>query len=297
MKRNHDPAARRPDSLRLDMNILELTGVVFGGALLAGLIGSLTGLGGGIIITPLLTLVLGVDIHYAIGAALVSVIATSCGAASAYVREGLLEHPARHVYGGGHHHRRSDRGVAGVAGLHRRHRGSFSGLFFFIRPRLHFGRARNQRQPRAPILLRRASSWIPVIQLRMGSPVTTSTTLLGGTSVMLGAGMLSGLLGIGSGAFKVIAFDRIMRVPFKVSTTTSNFMIGVTAAASVGLYLQRGYIDPGLGMPVVLGVLCGSFLGARMLPGMKTSVLRHVFAVVIAVLAIEMIFHGLKGTV
>jgi uncharacterized protein len=121
--------------------------------------------------------------------------------------------------------------------------------------------------------------------------------ILGGTSVMLGAGMLSGLLGIGSGAFKVIAFDRIMRVPFKVSTTTSNFMIGVTAAASVGLYLQRGYIDPGLGTPVVLGVLCGSFLGAHMLPGMKTSVLRHIFAAVIAVLAIEMILHGLKGTV
>ena len=109
------------------MNILELTGVVFGGALLAGLIGSLTGLGGGTIITPPLTLVLGVDIHYAIGAALVSVIATSCGAASAYVKEGLLKYPAWHVYGGGDHHRCSDRGVAGVAGLHCRHRGTFWG--------------------------------------------------------------------------------------------------------------------------------------------------------------------------
>ncbi len=121
--------------------------------------------------------------------------------------------------------------------------------------------------------------------------------IVGGTSLMLGDGLLSGLLGIGSGAFKVIAFDSIMRIPFKVSTTTSNFMIGVTAAASVGLYLQRGYIDSRLGMPVVLGVLCGSFFGARLLPGMKTSALRHVFAIVIAVLAIEMSFHGLKGTI
>jgi uncharacterized membrane protein YfcA len=121
--------------------------------------------------------------------------------------------------------------------------------------------------------------------------------IFGGITVMLGAGVLSGLLGIGSGAFKVIAFDKIMKIPFKVSTTTSNFMIGVTAAASVGLYLKRGYIDPGLGMPVVLGVLCGSFLGARLLPSMKTSVLRRVFAMVIAVLAVEMIYQGLKGRI
>jgi uncharacterized protein len=112
---------------------------------------------------------------------------------------------------------------------------------------------------------------------------------------MFGAGILSVLLGIGSGALKVIALDEAMRIPFKVSTTTSNFMIGVTAAASVGLYLKHGYIDPGLGMPVMLGVLAGALLGARFLPRMKTSVLRHAFSAVIAVLAIEMIYHGLTG--
>ena len=116
-----------------------------------------------------------------------------------------------------------------------------------------------------------------------------------GGTLMLGAGILSGLLGIGSGAFKVLAFDKVMRIPFKVSTTTSNFMIGVTAAASAGLYLKRGYIDPGLGMPVILGVLVGSFLGARVLPAIKTTVLRHVFGIVIAILAVEMICHGLTG--
>src|SRR5262245_45002038 len=90
---------------------------------------------------------------------------------------------------------------------------------------------------------------------------------------MLVAGMLSGLLGIGSGAVKVLAMDQAMRIPFKVSTTTSNFMIGVTAAASAGVYLNRRYIDPGLAMPVMLGVLMGSTLGERVLVGAKTWVL------------------------
>ncbi len=109
------------------------------------------------------------------------------------------------------------------------------------------------------------------------------------------AGVLSGLLGIGSGAVKVLAMDQIMRIPFKVSTTTSNFMIGVTAAASAGVYLNRGYIDPGVAMPVMLGVLGGSLIGARMLAGAKTKVLRMIFAIVILVLGIEMIYNGLTG--
>jgi uncharacterized protein len=278
------------------MNILELTGVVFGGALLAGLIGSLTGLGGGLIITPLLTVVLGVDIHYAIGAALVSVIATSCGAASAYVKEGFsnirlgmfmeVATTSGALIGASLALRIS---TAVIAEL-------FGAVLLYSAAASLWPRAKSAATEIADAA---------AVSLELDSDYPTATGIasyhvhhiLGGASVMLGAGMLSGLLGIGSGAFKVIALDKMMRVPFKVSTTTSNFMIGVTAAASVGLYLQRGYIDPGLGMPVVLGVLCGSFLGARVLPGMKTSVLRDVFAAVIAVLAIEMIFRGLKGTV
>jgi hypothetical protein len=116
-----------------------------------------------------------------------------------------------------------------------------------------------------------------------------------GFSMMFGAGILSGLLGIGSGAVKVIAMDQAMGLPFKVSTTTSNFMIGVTAAASAGVYLARGYIDPGLAMPVMLGVVAGSLLGARVLPQAKTRWLRLVFGLVIAIMAIEMIYHGLTG--
>ena len=109
------------------------------------------------------------------------------------------------------------------------------------------------------------------------------------------AGMLSGLLGIGSGAMKVIAMDQVMRIPFKASTTTSNFMIGVTAAASAGVYLSRGYIEPGLAMPVMLGVLTGSVLGARHLMGARTRALRLVFAAVVGLLAAEMIYSGVTG--
>src|SRR5262245_35064668 len=112
---------------------------------------------------------------------------------------------------------------------------------------------------------------------------------------MLVAGMLSGLLGIGSGAVKVLAMDQAMRIPFKVSTTTSNFMIGVTAAASAGVYLNRGYIDPGLAMPVMLGVLAGSPIGARLLTRAPTRILRLVFGLVILGLALEMIYNGLTG--
>jgi uncharacterized membrane protein YfcA len=116
----------------------------------------------------------------------------------------------------------------------------------------------------------------------------------GGFLLMIVAGVLSGLLGIGSGALKVLAMDQVMRVPFKVSTTTSNFMIGVTAAASAGIYLSRGYIDPGLAMPVMLGVLPGALAGTRVLVAAKVGTLRIIFALVIVALGIEMIVQGLR---
>ena len=109
------------------------------------------------------------------------------------------------------------------------------------------------------------------------------------------AGTLSGLLGIGSGAVKVLAMDQAMGLPFKVSTTTSNFMIGVTAAASAGVYLQRGYIDPGIAMPVMLGVLAGATFGATILVKTRPKVLRRIFAAVVFILALEMIYHGATG--
>jgi uncharacterized membrane protein YfcA len=118
-----------------------------------------------------------------------------------------------------------------------------------------------------------------------------------GFATMFGAGTLSGLLGIGSGAVKVLAMDKIMRIPFKVSTTTSNFMIGVTAAASAGIYLSRGYVDPGLAFPVMLGVLAGSLVGAKVLAHSRVSLLRTIFAFVIGALGVEMIVNGWLGKV
>jgi uncharacterized protein len=125
----------------------------------------------------------------------------------------------------------------------------------------------------------------------------TVKNVVGGFLMMNVAGVLSGLLGIGSGALKVLAMDNIMRTPFKVSTTTSNFMIGVTAAASAGIYLKRGYIDPGLSMPVMLGVLAGAFTGSRILTKTKVSTLKKVFAVVILLLAAEMIYNGIHHNI
>ena len=135
-----------------------------------------------------------------------------------------------------------------------------------------------------------------IVSLRRTAPAKYQVShVKTGFGLMFGAGTLSGLLGIGSGALKVIAMDQAMHVPFKVSTTTSNFMIGVTAAASAGIYLSRGYIEPGLAMPVMLGVLAGSMFGARQLIGAKVRVLRWIFAGVVGVMAIEMIFTGVKG--
>jgi uncharacterized membrane protein YfcA len=276
------------------LTILEFTLLVGLGGLAAGFLGSLTGLGGGVIIVPLLAIGFGVDLRYAIGASLVSVIATSSGAAAAYVKEGysnirvgmLLE-------------------IATTVG-------ALAGAFvaaYVPAPALAvvFGvvlllsaylssRRRSERTgsdpPDALATRLRLDSTYPTPKGPQGYHVRRVPL---GAAVMFVAGVLSGLLGIGSGALKVLAMDQAMRLPFKVSTTTSNFMIGVTAAASAGVYLNRGYIDPGLSMPVMLGVLAGSMLGARVLVMARTRVLRIVFVVVIIALAVQMIYRGLKG--
>ncbi len=269
--------------------------VVWATATVAGFLGALTGLGGGVVVVPVLALALGVDIKYAIGASLVSVIATSSGAAAAYVKEGysnirigmLLEvattvgailgaflatHIATHI-------------IAIIFGLVLIHSAFLS-------------------------LVNAAPDTGPPIEsdslakrLRLGSdyPLHGGRQEYGvrnvpaGFGLMFGAGALSGLLGIGSGAVKVIAMDRAMKIPFRVSTTTSNFMIGVTAAASAGVYLSRGYIDPRVAMPVMLGVLGGAFMGTKALMRARVRTLRIVFGIVILLLAVEMIVNGIRG--
>jgi uncharacterized membrane protein YfcA len=278
------------------VTVLEFTVIIWLGALAAGFLGALTGLGGGVVIVPLLVLVFQVDLYWAMGASLVSVIATSSGAAAAYVKEGysnirigmFLEIATTAGALSGAY-------LAGVVAP-----AAISVVFGVVLLVSAFLSGRRRDEPSAegppdPLAARlRLDGSYPTPQ----GPVHyhVRRVPLGFLGMVL-AGILSGLLGIGSGAFKVLAMDQAMRIPFKVSTTTSNFMIGVTAAASAGIYLARGYIVPGLVMPVMLGVLLGSMLGARLLPRMKANVLRLVFGLVILALGVEMIFHGLTGRI
>lgn len=276
------------------MTNLEFTPLVFGISAVAGCLGALTGLGGGVVVTPALTLLLGVDIRYAIGASLVSVIATSSGAASAYVHEGLSN-----IRMGMFLEIATTLGALLGAFLATRTPTSILSVIFGL-VLLHAawqssrGRPRHEKARKSDPLAQR-------LKLNGSYPSTEGPCnyevdhVKTGFGLMFGAGTLSGLLGIGSGALKVIAMDQAMHVPFKVSTTTSNFMIGVTAAASAGIYLSRGYIEPGLAMPVMLGVLAGSMIGARQLVGAEVRVLRWIFAVVVAVMAVEMIMTGARG--
>ena len=275
------------------MNTLEFTGLLGMGALLAGFLGALTGLGGGVVVVPLLTVAFGVDIHYAIGAALVSVIATSSGAAAAYVREGYSN-----VRVGMFLEIATTVGALVGAALVLHLRVSVISIIFgVVLLYSAYASMTEHEHSSGKVVPDRIATW-----LRMDSTYPTPNGLESyhvrgvpqGFGLMFVAGVLSGLLGIGSGAVKVLAMDRAMKLPFKVSTTTSNFMIGVTAAAGAGIYLSRGYIDPGLAMPVMLGVLAGSLIGARVLARARVKVLRLVFSSVIAVLALEMIYNGLK---
>ncbi len=275
------------------MNMLAFSSVVYASSAVAGFLGALTGLGGGVVVTPVLTILLGVDFHYAIGATLVSVIATSSGAAAAYVREGYSNIRAGMFL-------EIATTFGAVAGAHLTAVVPVSALAVIFGGVLLYSAGQSLRRPKdSP-----GSQSDPLaVRFRLNGSYPGQQGLIhyyvcrvkAGFALMFGAGVLSGLLGIGSGALKVIAMDQLMRIPFKVSTTTSNFMIGVTAAASAGVYLSRGYIDPGLAMPVMLGVLTGSMLGARQLAGAKTRVLRMVFAGVVGLLAVEMIYNGFTG--
>ena len=267
------------------------------GSLAAGLLGAITGLGGGVILVPLLVTAFGVDIRYAIGASIVSVIATSSGAAAAYVKEGfsnvrvgmVLEVAttvgalsgawlAPHV---------PTRGLSVVFGI------VLIGSAYLAR---HQEDHVDEHEPADRIATR--------LHLDSSYPARDGTirsyhvrNVPAGFGLMYVAGILSGLLGIGSGAVKVLAMDRAMKLPLKVSTTTSNFMIGVTAAASAGIYLRRGYIDPVLATPVVLGVLLGSIVGALILRRAPSARLRRVLVVLIVLLGIEMLVSGVTGRV
>jgi uncharacterized membrane protein YfcA len=277
------------------MTVLLLTLLLALGAFLAGLLGALTGLGGGVVIVPLLTLGFGIDFRYAVGASLVSVIATSSGAAAAYVREGYTNMRVGMFL-------EIATTIGAVIGAYLAALVSTSLLAIVFGLVLLYSawvasRPHPDHLAATPDALAR--------RLRLDGTYPTSQGHQGyhvqrvplGFGLMAVAGALSGLLGIGSGAVKVIAMDQAMGLPFKVSTTTSNFMIGVTAAASAGVYLQRGYIDPGIAMPVMLGVLAGATAGATLLHRVPSRILRLVFGLVVFALALEMIFNGATGRI
>jgi uncharacterized protein len=276
------------------MDSLAFSLILLATSILAGLVGALSGLGGGVVIVPVLTVLFHVDIHYAIGASLVSVIATSSGAAAAYVREGFsnirvgmfleIATTLGALFGAWLTTRVPTHAIGIVFGLV---------LLYSAWASIRTRQEKHTQQP-DPLALR--------LKLQGSFPTSTgqqnyvAQRVPAGFGLMTLAGTLSGLLGIGSGAVKVIAMDQAMRLPFKVSTTTSNFMIGVTAAASAGLYLRSGYLAPALVFPVMLGVLVGSLIGSRLLVRIRVRTLKIVFALVIVALGVEMIVNSLRGT-
>ncbi len=268
--------------------------ILFLGAVVAGIVGALAGLGGGVLIVPLLTVAFGVDIRYAIGASIVSVIATSSGAAAAYVRDKITN-----MRVGMFLEMATTTGAivgALIAGL------VHSTVLFFV-----FGLALIVSA--LPLLVKLGEElpqgvvpdyWAK--RLRLGSTYPDAvlgksipyeaTNVPAGFGMMVIAGLLSGLLGIGSGAFKVLAMDTAMRLPMKVSTTTSNFMIGVTAAASAGIYFARGDVHPLIAAPVALGILIGANVGSRLLVRLRNQTLRKLFVPLLLIIALEMILRG-----
>ncbi|MDH6353994.1 putative membrane protein YfcA [Dysgonomonas sp. PH5-45] len=277
------------------MDVALFSVILFGGAIFAGFLGALTGLGGGVVVIPLLTLGFGVDMRYAIGAALVTSIASSSGAAAAYIKEGITN-----VRIGMFLEIATTTGAVIGAFVAMYLDKKYIALIFGCV--LIFSAIRSVRKNNDNCDYSLPGDKLGE-KLKLNGSYPTKEGIVkynvhnvaGGYSLMTLAGVLSGLLGIGSGALKVLAMDTAMKIPFKVSTTTSNFMVGVTAAASAVIYLQRGYIDPGLAFPIVVGVLLGAFIGSKILPKANVRNLRLLFSVVIFFLALSMMYNGLTG--
>jgi hypothetical protein len=278
------------------MTPLLFTVAVFALSVAAGVLGSLLGLGGGIIVVPALTLLLHVDIRFAIGASIVSVIATSSGAAAAYVRDGMTNlRVAMFLELGTTAGALSGAYLAGVVPVRTLYLVfgvvmGYSALAMFRKRHADLAAA-VPADALADRLALHGSYVDEALGREIQYPVTGSTLGLG---LMYVAGVVSGLLGIGSGALKVPAMDLAMRLPIKVSTATSNFMIGVTAAASAGVYFARGQVDPFVAGPVAMGVLTGALGGSRLLGRLQSSVIRKVFVAVLLWVSLEMLLKGVR---
>lgn len=276
------------------MSVLSFTLILLAGAFCAGLLGSMTGLGGGVVVIPLLTLVFGVDFHYAVGAALVSSIATSSGSGSAYVKSGITN-----VRLGMFLEIATTLGAISGALVAVYINSSACAILFgctlLLTAAMQLKRKSDHEGVTGSNLARRLKLFGAWPQ-KDGSMKTYELRHVGGGfGVMYVAGILSGILGIGSGVLKVIAMDGLMKVPFKVSTTTSNFMMGVTACASAVVYVQRGNIEPRIAFPVMIGVLFGALCGAALLKRLQVRVLRLIFTAAIVLVALNMIVNGFLG--
>ncbi|MGH8292182.1 MAG: sulfite exporter TauE/SafE family protein [Gammaproteobacteria bacterium] len=267
--------------------------IVLLGGIAAGGLGSITGLGGGMVIVPLLTLGFHLPIPQAVGVSLLGVIATSTGAAPRFVGTGM-----NNVRAGLFLQMAASSGA--LLGAYAAHLLPTPVLFIVFGLVLLFACVMSFQSSHSDESGAPASSPL-ALKLRLNSKYEQAgewipyqvTRVLPGFGVMVGAGFLSALLGIGSGAFKVLAMDKLMKMPFRVSTATSNFMIGMTAATSAGFYLTHGDISPLLGGTVVLGVLIGSYAGAHWLATLRVKTLRHVFTVVLLLVALQMLLKGL----
>ncbi len=277
------------------MSPLSFTLLVFAASIVAGFCGSLLGLGGGIIVIPVLTLLFHINIRYAIGASIVSVIATSSGAAAAYVREHMANLRVAMLLELG-----TTAGAlsgAYIAG-HLQVRWLFI-IFAVVMGYSAFAMFQKRHSdPHAPVppdaLADRLNLHSAYWDQATGETVAyrvTHTKL--GLFLMYIAGVVSGLLGIGSGSLKVPAMDLAMHLPIKVSSATSNFMIGVTAAASAGVYLARGDIDPFIAAPVATGVLIGALVGSRFLSRVAGKWIRLAFVIVLICICVEMLYKGI----
>ncbi|KNB61426.1 sulfite exporter TauE/SafE family protein [Chryseobacterium sp. Hurlbut01] len=268
--------------------------ILFLGAISAGLLGSLTGLGGGVIIIPLLTLGFGVPMHYAIGASLISVIGTSSGAAVAFVKEGFTNMRIGMFL----EIATTSGAIVGalVSGmLNPNTIGIIFASILLLTVILNLkGKPDHQESLIKGSLEDKLKLYGTFPDKGVMKDYAARNTVPG-FFMMMFAGAMSGLLGIGSGALKVLAMDNMMRLPFKVSTTTSNFMIGVTAVASSLIYFQRGEIIPVIVAPVLVGVVVGSFIGSKTLMVSKTKKLKTFFAIVITILSIYMMYNGIRS--
>jgi len=261
----------------------------------AGVLGSILGLGGGIIVTPALTLLFGVDIQHAIGASLISVIATSSGAAVAYIKDGITN-----IRVGMFLEIATTVGaitgalIAGLISPNLLY--IIFGLLLLYSALAMLKKTKEELPEEVPLhnvaktLKLQGEYYDKALKKNVSYNVDN---VYSGFGVMYGAGIISGLLGIGSGSFKVMAMDVFMKLPLKVSSATSNFMMGVTGAASAGIYLYRGDISPIISAPVAIGVLIGATIGAKIMQRLKSKTIRKLFIPVLMYVAIQMMAQGL----